>query len=540
MSTVGLSLNTIKSNSPLWLLLLILILYPAWLHAQGYKKLFTNSASASLFQSVVPQGKNNSMVMAVVNDSIDKKQGIRISRLAADGSILASAYYNLPDYPDSWLYPSKRNACRIHDNLFVFAGGRTTTTCGQEGFILTADSNGVVQKFVPLTPVSCGSLDCFMYLAHVQYDSVQKQILLLGHTKCSTSVNYYLPYLLKYDTSLNLIWSKTYPSFVYPNNGRCNLILEKDHYILCGMAYNGYDPSDKRFDTKSLMLQVDTAGNMGWMYYSPLTELRGAVVSAINTSDGGYIYCTMGQGYNRRDASLPTADFYGKPMLVKLDAARNEQWVKVFNKTYSPYSPLPNLEVLNFDDSTFYFRGYTSDSIEPNYNETRNILCKYKIDGTELWRRYLTTVDPDDTLVGQLFSMEQMHDKAIVIVGMTSNDALSPSQRGFGIRVDSNGCLSPDDPQCNPTSIPVLPDKVFGFKVSPNPSNGNITIIKSGNESGQLKGTVYDMLGRIIFQKSIHFLNNQAQIKIDAPQGNYIIELKDESGTTNRQRILIQ
>ncbi|MES2477992.1 MAG: T9SS type A sorting domain-containing protein [Bacteroidota bacterium] len=79
-----------------------------------------------------------------------------------------------------------------------------------------------------------------------------------------------------------------------------------------------------------------------------------------------------------------------------------------------------------------------------------------------------------------------------------------------------------------------------GFAIYPNPSDGNITIIKSGNESVNLKGTVYDMLGRIVFQESIHFLANQVQVKIGIPQGNYILELKDESGNSYRQRILIQ
>lgn len=81
---------------------------------------------------------------------------------------------------------------------------------------------------------------------------------------------------------------------------------------------------------------------------------------------------------------------------------------------------------------------------------------------------------------------------------------------------------------------------VNNILIYPNPNDGNITILESGKASNQLQAVVIDMLGRVISQQQITFLNNQSNIKIDAPQGNYIIELKDKSGTTYRQRILIQ
>jgi hypothetical protein len=535
----GQGVRSYNNSNSRWLLLLLFsfFIFHFSFAQQGYKKLFTNSATASIFQSVVPQGHSNCMVMTIVNDSVDKKQGIRISRISADGLVQASTYYNTTQYPKTFLYPNSTNACRINDNLFVFSGTGGDSTCGQPGFILIADSNGVVQKFQSIKPAACGSSDCFMWSAQVRYDSFHQQLILGGHTKCSTGMN---PYLLKYDTSLNLIWRKTYPSFVYPANLITTILLEKDKYVLCGLADNGCDNYDKCWDTKSVMLAVDTGGTMRWVYTSPASEMRGAVVSANSTPDGGYVYCTMGLGYNRRSTASPTADFYGKQMIVKLDATLKEEWVKVLNTSYSSFSPLININLLKYDDTSFYYRGFKSDSIAPNDNETKNILCKYKMDGTEIWRRYLTTVEPTDTLVGQLYDMEQMQDKSIVIVGMTYNAALNPSQRGFAIRVDSNGCLGADDPQCDPLSIPKQPQlAIEGFKIYPNPSNGNFSISCVVIPKETITAKTYDLLGRVVHQEPLHFSNKEATLKINIPSGSYILELKDEAGNVQRERIVI-
>lgn len=531
----------VTNSNSLRLLLLVLIFSFFSFHfsfAQGYKKLFTNNATASIFQSVIPQGQSNSMVMAIVNDSVDKKQGIRISRISADGSVLASAYYNTPEYPKTFIYPNWHNACRINDNLFIFSGGGGDSTCGQPGFILTADSNGVVQKFQIIKPASCGSSDCFMWSAQVRYDSLQNQIILGGHTECSSGMK---PYLLKFDTSLNLIWSKTYSAIVYPSNLIFSLILEKGQYILGGLATNGYNNTDKRYDTKSVMLAVDTGGTMRWVYTSPASEMRGAVVSAKATRDGGYIYCTMGLGYNRRPPTVMTADFYGKQMIVKLDAARNEEWVIVFDTTFSGFSPLAGGLLLPCNDTAFYYQGTDDDSIAPNHIDLTLFLSKFKFDGTEVWRRYLTTVEPSDTLVGGFVDMLQMNDKSIVLVGMTDNPALSsPTQRGFAMRVDSNGCLGADDPQCDPLGIPKQPELVVeGFKVYPNPNNGNFSIICFSFPKASITAKVYDLLGRIVHHEQLNFSNTEATLKLNIPTGSYILELKGDAGNVQRERIVI-
>ena len=77
------------------------------------------------------------------------------------------------------------------------------------------------------------------------------------------------------------------------------------------------------------------------------------------------------------------------------------------------------------------------------------------------------------------------------------------------------------------------------FAINPNPSNGLITITSTYSLQN-VTARVYDILGRVISQQQVSFLNNQARVKIDVPQGSYIIELKDEYGNTHRQRILIQ
>jgi hypothetical protein len=87
------------------------------------------------------------------------------------------------------------------------------------------------------------------------------------------------------------------------------------------------------------------------------------------------------------------------------------------------------------------------------------------------------------------------------------------------------------------------------FTVYPNPSNGAFTItyttvIPATNVTLSLtKGvhaTMYDLLGRIVYQQAISFSKNTANLKVDANSGVYILELTDEAGNASRERIIIE
>jgi hypothetical protein len=89
--------------------------------------------------------------------------------------------------------------------------------------------------------------------------------------------------------------------------------------------------------------------------------------------------------------------------------------------------------------------------------------------------------------------------------------------------------------------LPLLRGARAGFKVYPNPSNGTITVTPPNavipTKEGTVHTIVYDLLGREVYQSSF---NTDTTIQLNTPRGTYILELKDEAGNVQRERLVIE
>jgi hypothetical protein len=77
------------------------------------------------------------------------------------------------------------------------------------------------------------------------------------------------------------------------------------------------------------------------------------------------------------------------------------------------------------------------------------------------------------------------------------------------------------------------------FSIYPNPSNGDISIKSFVFLKETISAKVYDLLGRVVHQEPLNFSNKEATLKLSVPSGSYILELKDEAGNVQRERIVI-
>jgi hypothetical protein len=120
-------------------------------------------------------------------------------------------------------------------------------------------------------------------------------------------------------------------------------------------------------------------------------------------------------------------------------------------------------------------------------------------------------------------------DKSIVMAGYYDDrlsTAVAPAQRGWLLKVDSNGCMGEMDPQCDPLSIPNLPPLAEeGFKVYPNPSSGLFVIARLASlatagqaiyktQSDATYAIIYDITGRKLIQQEL----KEAETKLDLSQ----------------------
>jgi hypothetical protein len=93
-----------------------------------------------------------------------------------------------------------------------------------------------------------------------------------------------------------------------------------------------------------------------------------------------------------------------------------------------------------------------------------------------------------------------------------------------------------------PLGIPLFGGDRGGFTISPNPSNG-FFVVKCIDPSfvGMTSAVkVYDLLGRLVHQEKLNFSTKEATLKLNIPFGSYILELKDEAGIVQRERLVIQ
>lgn len=114
----------------------------------------------------------------------------------------------------------------------------------------------------------------------------------------------------------------------------------------------------------------------------------------------------------------------------------------------------------------------------------------------------------------------------------------------FGLRcIDIPGIGFHDfkrEPTCDfvRTSVMEL-SKNYQYRIVPNPSSGDITISVASMSMKLIQTKVYDLMGRIVYQSPIQFVNNSASLNLDVANGTYLLELQDEGGNVQRERIVI-
>jgi hypothetical protein len=545
--------NKIQYKSSPWyqglLLLFVFCGIASNVQAQNYfNRTYTLQATAATLDAVCSHGSlGGCMAAATVIDSSTGKQAIRIARFDAMGNLQASNYFNIPDDTDRTVYVNYKAMTRVHDNCYAMVGTVLHTGIAQYGFTLLADSNGSVYKYVDLT-----YRDSINLVSDVKYDGYGH--LVIGGHFINKAFDSSYGLLYKFDTALNLIWLKQYhPSSILVGPLFYNLIVDDSGYVISGGSQNTGLSDFKGFKSQALMIKTDTAGVEQWAWASPTTyytDYNNYITTALHTLDGGYLFTTMGRTYNKLLPSDPGIQLKAKQIIVKLDAARNKQWEVVVDDYFLRFNYQRNT-LLELKDSSFVFLGSrTTDSLDPDHQDGIFALQHYSNKGVLLTQRDINKHLPrniDDTHKGSggpIYDICQTADKGFVLCGYYENKTVgapAPSQRGWLLKLDSNGCLGVDDSQCIPSRIPIQGAAKAGITVYPNPSTGNIVIARNeAISTKQSEATLYDLLGRIVHRQALSFSNNEASIRLNLPAATYILELQDSVGNAQRERIVIQ
>ncbi|HEU4718687.1 MAG TPA: T9SS type A sorting domain-containing protein [Bacteroidia bacterium] len=307
-------------------------------------------------------------------------------------------------------------------------------------------------------------------------------------------------YLVKFDVSGNLQWSKTYGSPGDDHGWSVQQVPSDSGYIIGGFT-NGYGTEGE----DALLIRTDAGGNVTWSKtYGGASADEAYAVHLC--SDGGFIIAG-----NTKSFGAGNTDVY----LVKTDRNGNAQW----SKTYGGSGNDACQSVQQTNDGGFLIAGYTTS---------------FGMGGADF---YMIKTDSLGNSSGcnETSPLTNVFSQAIVAVN-------APTLTGSGgicgtpVSLQNSGGLVS---QCVPTGINELTSK-SAFGISPNPNNGTASVSYSldAGKTGCVR--IYDMTGKCVSETMIQSAATTASLDLSQlDDGIYFCRMFVDGVATGGQKIMI-
>ena len=368
--------------------------------------------------------------------------------------------------------------------------------------------------------------------------------LMLSSVLCNGKVRFCLR---KFDKDFNEVWLKLYATSIM-NHAPKHLLIESDEYVMTGGINNQNMMSTGANYYSSVLIKCDTAGDTLWSWHNTFdtTHLQYTINDIIRTKDGGYVYCGSGEGvpnYYKKE----WAGIFLKGWVEKLDASRKSVWTRTIGTLVGSQEATQQNILKELASGDIMVAGGIGQQFGwlPEQAWIRGCLTRLNgVDGTIIKQRLYKSPDGNDTMYLYFNDMRQTDDGGFILAGESRNihsNGINPIQQGWLVKVDSNGCLGPTDPQCM-LSIPPVVMTTERFSIYPNPSSGTCYISNAslrGKQSEPLSIKVYDLLGRVVYEQSLILNKAQTPLELNLDKGTYILELRTEDAV-QRERIVLQ
>jgi hypothetical protein len=549
-----------SSFSLIFLVLLGVLGYLPGSAQQYFNKRYTLNSNSSIISGALEyKGRFYSTAISLDSSNYDivsggffNRWGIRFTSYDGNGNILKDTIYQRKDrkFIDTW----SNNLSVLSDGTFLLAANAADTAVMFGQYIsytclLQFDSNGNLLNYKEFNRPYCLTSDATYHILFDFKPDVYGNWLMLSSMLCNG--NKVVFNLRKLDNSFNEIWVKNFTTSSYHNIPK-HLLIEDDGYLMTGGINNGNFKLHTDYYT-SLIIKCDTAGNKLWDWQNTFdtTKLQYIINDIIRSKDGGYVYCGTGEGRPMYYATGEWADIITKGWVEKLDASRNSVWKRPLGNAKASIKATQQTVLKELPNGDIIVAGATvklfNEEVETDGWIRGSLTRLSGVDGSIIWQRLYKSPDNNDTMYLSIYDMRPTADGGYILAGEAKNvidRKAGPIQRGWLIKVDSNGCEWAGSP-CNPTHITPLQSGIAaGFAVYPNPSKGTITITTPHavipTKEGTINTKVYDLLGRVVHQQNLSFSNNDATIELNLPSATYILELRVKEGNVQRERIVIE
>jgi hypothetical protein len=324
--------------------------------------------------------------------------------------------------------------------------------------------------------------------------------------------------LSKLDTLGNELWRKKYNYTTYTeklNYSIYDSISKK--YIVVGYM--------EGFPMKSTTYITDSLGNVLTQKYFINNGFGGILTNIRKLSDGNYLTCGI----------IYTGNTLGswslmKSILIKFDINGNVFW----SKEYGQENIINSFDALEITSGDTIIVAGQIDTLFTQNLGLNTMYQIYKIDpnGNVVWNReidIITTNGSQDVLKGLAIT----NDGGYALTGFFGN---TPAPNTFVlVKLDKWGCLTSG---CETVSVNELYENEFNFSVYPNPSNSNVNLIFSQQNSLPEYYEIVSVQGKVIAKEKIH--SNNIQINVSHLSSSiYLIHLIDKGQIIGSKKISI-
>lgn len=515
----------------LLLLLLLLLLGLHKVQAQQYfNRRYTLNAYATALSSIVPRdGKYYCTGMAFDSSNTSSVIGVKFAILDSFGSVIKDTIYqrlgvrNFYAQYNNSLYP-------MPDKGFLLgvAQDGDPTTGIMYALLIRYDSTGNILWAREYPKPFCSDTTPYYSIADIKPTGTGEWLMLCT-VQCPTDASNPMFYeLTKLDNNFNVEWCKKYG---YPSrrNRATKIVIENNGYLLGGGVTNYSYIGMTGIKWQALMIKTDTAGNEQWKWKSDTTKMTGNIQDLIRTTDGGYVYCGLGNGYE--DDASGSGILYWKGWIEKLDSNKNVAWFDTVDYFYNNGAALTVLKELS--DNTVVcggnlVGGFNNDPT--NYPYSFACLLRYKQDGKLIFQRKYS--HSEDSLSGAIYDLKQTPDGGYILCGDSKDYNFyygSNLQQAWVLKVDSRGCESLTDPQCAHDAVAPIARQEIAYRVYPNPVKDVLTVECPGGAAGAVF-LVIDVFGRTVFSKTLAARRERIDTH-DWPPGVYIYHVLWDGGS---------